>query len=125
MWNKLCAIWNFLQKLEILYFSHVLQEERLKSKPFHDLLNWQMRFSTLVLIRHWNNHLVGSNNSLLSSKKHKVRNRNTDWQKYLLEFAGGFVIQVAEFHVNSLNKSIRAYLSNISIFNALSFDIQL
>ena len=36
---------------------------------------------------------------------------------YLLEFAGGFVIQVAEFHANSLNKWIRAYLSKY--FNAL------
>ena len=37
---------------------------------------------------------------------------------YLLEFAGGFVIQVLEFHANSLNKFIRAYLSNY--FNALN-----
>ena len=37
---------------------------------------------------------------------------------YLLEFAGGFVIQVLEFHANSLNKSIKAYLTNC--FNALS-----
>ena len=36
---------------------------------------------------------------------------------YLLEFAGGFVIQVVESYANSLNKFIRAYLSKH--FNAL------
>ena len=35
----------------------------------------------------------------------------------LLEFTGGFEIQVAEFHENSLNKFLRAYLSKY--FNAL------
>ena len=41
---------------------------------------------------------------------------------YLLEFAGGFVIQVAEFHANSLNKFIRAYLSKY--FNALMLSLE-
>ena len=37
---------------------------------------------------------------------------------YLLEFAGGFVIQAVEFHENSLDKFSRAYhLSNY--FNTL------
>ena len=38
---------------------------------------------------------------------------------YLLEFAGGFVIQVSKFHANPQNKFIRAYLSNY--FNALIY----
>ena len=36
---------------------------------------------------------------------------------YLLEFAGGFVIQAVEFHENSLDRFIGAYLSNY--FNTL------
>ena len=61
--------------------------------------------------------------SVLSKcKKHIERSRNTDRKMYLLEFAGGFVIQVLEFHANSLNKSIRAYLSNH--FNALFFSLK-
>ena len=68
-------------------------------------------------LRHWNIHYVGSNDAFLSEKKHKEWNRNTDRKKYLLEFAGGFVIQVPKFHANSLDKFIRAYLSNY--FNAL------
>ena len=56
-------------------------------------------------------------------KKHIERNGNIDRKMYLLEFAGGFVIQVLEFHANSLNKSIRAYLGNF--FNALSTNLQL
>ena len=50
-------------------------------------------------------------------QENKERNRNTDRKRYLLEFAGGFMIQVVEFHANSLNRFIRAYLSNY--FNAL------
>ena len=38
-------------------------------------------------------------------------------KKYLLEFAGGFVIQVSKFYAISINKFVRAYLSNY--FNAL------
>ena len=38
-------------------------------------------------------------------------------KKYFLELAGGFGIQVLNFHANSLDKFIRAYLSNY--FNAL------
>ena len=50
-------------------------------------------------------------------QENKERNRNTDRKRYLLEFAGGFMIQVVEFHANSLNRFIRAYLSKY--FNAL------
>ena len=43
-------------------------------------------------------------------------------KKYLLEFSGGFVIQVSKFHAKSLNNVIRAYLSNY--FNALAIDME-
>ena len=39
--------------------------------------------------------------------------------KYFLEVSGGFVIHVAEFHVNSLNDFIRVYLNKC--LNALLF----
>ena len=44
--------------------------------------------------------------------KHEGRNGNTDRKKYLLEFAGSFVIQAPKLHANSLNYFIRAYQSN-------------
>ena len=49
--------------------------------------------------------------------KHRQRNRNTDRKKYLLEFAGGFVIRVAESHAIHESKFIRVYLDKY--FNAL------
>ena len=70
-----------------------------------------IRWIGLKKLRHLNIHYVGSNDAFLSEKKHRERNRNTDRKKYLLEFAGGFVIQVEKFHANSLNKFIRVYLS--------------
>ena len=45
---------------------------------------------------------VSSNCTLLSARKHRQRNRNTDRKMYLLEFAGGWVIQVLDFHANTL-----------------------
>ena len=50
-------------------------------------------------------------------KRNIEKETETQIEKYLLEFAGGFVIQVPNYHTNSLNKFIRAYLSNY--FNAL------
>ena len=82
------------------------------------MLKSEFFFLFKLEIRHWIDRLVGSNHSLLSAKKYKDRHRNTNRKKYLLKFAGGFVIQVPNFLANSLNKFIRAYLSNY--FNALT-----
>ena len=67
--------------------------------------------------------MASTNHSLLSVKKRKEIIRNTNKKMYLLEFAGGFVIQVVKFHANSLNRIIRAYLSKY--FNALNLHISI
>ena len=93
------SVFFFLPRIEIfpnpalieLWFPPVLKSANLSltnwilKKP--TWLNERVQFLMLpfqLFLRHWNNHYVGFNCSLLSGKKHKDRNRNTDRKKYLL-----------------------------------------
>ena len=111
---------QYLQVFTAHIVGHFIYNENylLNFKGFNHPINFisgQVNFilnNNWCQIRHYNGSQVSSNCTLLSAKKHRQRNRNTDRKMYLLEFAGGWVIQVLDFHANTLHRVYQSILKN-------------